>query len=67
MRGFNESKTNTGSVLGERFFSMIQTQQEKQNNSNTKDAKKRFKAKPYDIGHLGERAQNGRSKSQDNI
>jgi len=26
-----------------------------------------FKAKPYDIGHLGERAQNGRSENQDNI
>lgn len=66
MRGFNESKTNTGSVLGERFFCMILKQQ-KQKNKKTEDAKKRFKAKPYDIGHLGERAQNGRSENQDNI
>jgi hypothetical protein len=46
-RGFTDRQSNTGSVLGERFFSMILTQQEKQKNSKTENATEWFKRPPY--------------------
>lgn len=54
-RGFTDRQSNTGSVLGERFFSMIQKQQ-KQRNSKTEAAKRRFQTPAYNIG----RRKNGR-------
>ena len=49
MRGFTDTQHNSGSVLGERFFSMILKQQ-KQVNSKTEAAKRRFKTPAYNIG-----------------
>lgn len=49
MRGFTETQHSNGSVLGERFFSMIQKQQ-KQKNSKTEAAKRRFQTPAYNIG-----------------
>ena len=46
MRGFSDTKNSNGSVLGERFFSMIQKQQ-KQKNSKTEAAKIRFQTPAY--------------------
>ena len=36
--------------LGEKFFAMIQTQQEKQKNSKTEAAKRWFETPAYNIG-----------------
>lgn len=36
--------------LGEKFFAMIQTQQEKQKNSKTEAAKRWFQTPAYNIG-----------------
>lgn len=57
MRGFSDTKNSNGSVLGERFFSMIQKQQ-KQKNSKTEAAKRRFQTPAYNIG---ERRKDGRT------
>lgn len=56
MRGFTDTQHNNGSVLGERFFSMILKQQ-KMSNSKTEAAKRRFKTPAYNIG----RRKNGRT------
>lgn len=48
-RGFTDRQSNTGSVLGERFFSMILKQQ-KQKNSKTEAAKRWFETPAYNIG-----------------
>ena len=57
MRGFTDTQHNSGSVSGERFFSMIQKQQ-KQKNSKTEAAKIRFQTPAYNIG---KRRKDGRS------
>ena len=63
-RGFTDRQSNTGSVLGERFFSMIQKQQ-KQKNSKTENATEWFKRPPY---YFGERRHIDTDKrSDDNL
>jgi len=57
MRGFNESKTNTGSVLDDRFFCMILKQQ-KQKNEKTEAARRRFHTPAYNIGERRKRDKN---------
>ena len=49
-RGFKDTQNSNGSVLGEKFFSMIQTQQKKQKNSKTENATEWFKRPPYYFG-----------------
>ena len=48
-RGFKDTQNSNGSVLGEKFFSMILKQQ-KQKNSKTENATEWFKRPPYYFG-----------------
>ena len=64
-RGFKDTQNSNGSVLGEKFFSMIQTQQEKQKNSKTENATEWFRRPAY---YFGERRHIDTDKrSDDNL
>ena len=63
MRGFKDVKREAGSVLGDRYYSTIQTQQIKQKNKKTKDATARFKAPAYNIGERRKDGRSGQSSS----
>lgn len=64
-RGFKDTQNCGNSVLGEKFFSMIQTQQEKQKNSKTENATEWFRRPAY---YFGERRHVDTDKrSDDNL
>ena len=60
-RGFTDTQRNTGSVLGERFFSMILKQQ-KQKNSKTENATEWFRRPAYYFGER--RHKDGQNQSR---
>lgn len=61
-RGFKDTQNSNGSVLGEKFFSMILKQQ-KQKNSKTENATEWFRRPAY---YFGERRHEDERKMDSN-